>query len=197
MNAATTCLLALWLAWVVAWQFAAPFTAPTRSAQSAVARLSHRVPIWFGWALLFIPARNLGLLHDPFVPYYDWIPWFGTATVAFGLGFAGWARVHLGRFWSGRVVLKADHALVRTGPYALTRHPIYTGLLLAFAGTAVARGDIAALAGLSLLVWGFSLKARQEERLLLGHFGEAYRVYQREVPALVPGLRRSSRHMTA
>src|SRR5262249_17077424 len=103
-----------------------------------------------------------------------------------GLGFAVWARVHLGRFWSGTVTLKADHALIRTGPYALTRHPIYTGLLSAFTGTALGRDSVAGLLGLGLRVAALVVKLHQEERPLRGHCGPAYQQYQAEVPALLP-----------
>ena len=70
----------------------------------------------------------------------------------------------------------------------MTRHPIYTGLLLALIGTSVARDSVAALIGLCLLVVGLVVKIRQEERLLMEHFGKAYQMYQAEVPAIVPGL---------
>jgi protein-S-isoprenylcysteine O-methyltransferase Ste14 len=55
--------------------------------------------------------------------------------------FSVWARVHIGRNWSGVVTIKEGHELVDTGPYALVRHPIYTGLLVAFIGSAFARGN--------------------------------------------------------
>jgi len=83
-----------------------------------------------------------------------------VVVVALGLGFTGWARLHLGRFWSGSVTLKAEPALIRSGPY------------------------------LVLFVVGFTIKIRQEERLLLEHFGAAYRAYQTEVPMLVPRFSR-------
>ena len=72
----------------------------------------------------------------------------------------------------------------------MTRHPIYTGLLLALIGTALVRGTLASLLGLFLLMLGVMLKIRQEERLLIEHFGDAYRGYQAEVPALIPLPRR-------
>lgn len=78
--------------------------------------------------------------------------------------------------------------MIRGGPYALTRHPIYTGLLLALAGTALARDSLAAVLGLALLVAGFVVKLRQEERLLLERFGRAYQTYRAEVPALIPRI---------
>ena len=82
-----------------------------------------------------------------------WISWVGVALAATGLGFAGWARIHLGRLWSGRVTLKEDHTIVRTGPYGLVRHPIYTGLLLALVGTVLAQVTVAAIAGLLAWLW--------------------------------------------
>src|SRR5215467_12702020 len=83
-----------------------------------------------------------------------WIARVGVALTAIGLGFTVWARVQLGRFWSGTVTLKEGHELVRTGPYAVTRHPIYTGLLLALIGSAMARGTLGGLLGLVLLTFG-------------------------------------------
>jgi protein-S-isoprenylcysteine O-methyltransferase Ste14 len=105
-----------------------------------------------------------------------------------GLGFAIWARVQIGRFWSGTVALKAEHALIRGGPYAITRHPIYSGLLLALIGTAITRDSRAAFLGLPLVFAGLFVKLKQEERLLLDRFGPEYEKYRAEVPALIPRL---------
>jgi protein-S-isoprenylcysteine O-methyltransferase Ste14 len=113
----------------------------------------------------------------------------GLALTILGLGFAVWARVHLGRFWSGMVTLKKDHELIRSGPYAFVRHPIYTGLLTAAAGTALARGTLAALMALGLVGVACWLKIRAEEKLLTNHFGDAYRDYRRQVAALIPFMR--------
>ena len=87
---------------------------------------------------------------------------------------------------SATVAVKEGHTVVRTGPYRLTRHPIYSGLLLALLATAILRDSWAAFAGWGLLVFGFVIKLRQEERLLLATLGPAYATYQAEVPALVP-----------
>jgi protein-S-isoprenylcysteine O-methyltransferase Ste14 len=97
--------------------------------------------------------------------------------------------------WSAVVTLKAEHRIVKTGPYTLTRHPIYTGLLLALVGTALVRDTVAGLIGCALIVTGFVLKLRQEERMLIEHFGQDYRVYRKQVPALIPQpwLRRTDR----
>jgi protein-S-isoprenylcysteine O-methyltransferase Ste14 len=184
----TACLSGLWLAWLLGWFLGARSTARTVARQSTASRLAHSVFIVGGATLLFLHAGRLGSLLQPLLPRWSWVAWVGVVVVALGLGFTGWARVQLGRFWSGAVTLKADHTLIRTGPYALTRHPIYTGLLLALTGTALVRGTLAGLAGLTLAAAGIMLKIRQEERFLLAHFGDTYRAYQRDVPMVVPWM---------
>lgn len=190
MPTPTTITSALWLAWLAGWMAAARSTARTLARQSSGSRLAHSAFFWAGAALLFFlhPGR-LGALLSPLLPPTGWVAWSGVALTLFGLGFTVWARMHLGRLWSGAVTVKVEHTLVRTGPYAWTRHPIYTGLLLALTGTTMVRGTLAALAGSALLVVGILLKIRQEERLLTRHFGAEYRSYRAEVPALVPRFR--------
>jgi len=185
MVSPTTSVSVLWSVWLAGWLLSAGWTARTVSQQAPMAKLAHSALIVGGAALLFLKLGP-GFFRRPLLPNSGWIGWGGVALVATGLGFAAWARVHLGRFWSGDVTLKEGHAIVRTGPYALTRHPIYTGLLLAVAGTALVRGTLASLAGLFLFVLGVIVKSRQEEQLLIAHFGDAYRSYQDDVSALIP-----------
>lgn len=185
------CVNVLWAAWLLTWVAAAFGTAKTVVRQSPAAWLAHGVWIWVGAALLFfLDTRRSGRPFNIFLlPAHAWIAWTGVGLVVAGLGYTVWARVHLGRMWSGTVTLKAEHALVRSGPYAVTRHPIYTGLILALVGTALVRDTLGALAGFAFCLVGVILKIRQEEQLLIGHFGDAYRAYMAEVPALVPGHR--------
>jgi protein-S-isoprenylcysteine O-methyltransferase Ste14 len=183
---------ALWSVWLVGWLLAAGWTARTVAHQSPASHLAHSVFVWLGAALLFFHLTIGAPFQVNLLPDSTWIGWVGVVLVFLGLGFAGWARYFLGRLWSGAVTLKADHVIVRSGPYAITRHPIYTGLLLALIGTALERGTIASLLGVVSIVIGIVLKIRQEESLLIGHFGEGYRAYQLQVPALVPRLRRTA-----
>jgi len=110
----------------------------------------------------------------------------GTALLALGVALAIWARVHLGRFWSGRVTLKEGHRLVQSGPYAVVRNPIYTGILLAALGAAVLTGRVFVLAMFAFLVVGFLLKVRAEEHLLAASFGAEFADYKNRVKRLVP-----------
>jgi protein-S-isoprenylcysteine O-methyltransferase Ste14 len=123
-----------------------------------------------------------------FLPSVPGLPLAGLALTITGCAFAIWARLTLGANWSGRATVKAGHELVIKGPYALARHPIYTGLLLASVGTGLAIGEWRCLLGLALLAIVFIAKIGQEEKLMLQTFPEAYPRYRRCVKALIPGL---------
>jgi protein-S-isoprenylcysteine O-methyltransferase Ste14 len=177
---------ALWLVWLAVWYLAAIFTRRTVARESPVSQLSYGVFIWAGAAMLFFHLAPWQMLTRPLFSPTAWIPWAGVALVALGLVYSMWARKQLGALWSAAVTLKQEHAIVRTGPYAITRHPIYTGLLLALVGTMLVRNEVAALLGCALIAIGVVLKVRREEALLTQHFGDAYLEYRAAVPRLVP-----------
>ncbi len=189
MISPTSSIGVIWLAWLIGWLIAARSTAKTVRRETDPSRLAHLLFILAGSTLLFFARGDpSSVLHYPLLPHTAWIGWGGAVLVVLGPGFTAWARVHLGRFWSGGVALKAEHALIRTGPYAKTRHPIYTGLLLALAGTALVHATVGALAGATLIAIGLIIRSHREERLLTEHFGDAYRAYRAEVPAMIPRL---------
>jgi protein-S-isoprenylcysteine O-methyltransferase Ste14 len=105
--------------------------------------------------------------------------------LAAGLAFAVWARRHLGRNWSAHVVVKEDHALIRSGPYRHLRHPIYTGILLAFLGMVLVIGELRGLLAMGCVLLSFAIKSRQEEKRMSETFPE-YEQYRRETAALIP-----------
>ncbi len=110
-----------------------------------------------------------------------------VAVQVAGFAFCWWARLHLGRLWSGSVTRKEDHHVVDTGPYGLVRHPIYTGLDAAAIGLALASGQVRIMAGAALIILGCWIKARLEERFLREELGAAaYDAYAARVPMLVP-----------
>jgi protein-S-isoprenylcysteine O-methyltransferase Ste14 len=115
--------------------------------------------------------------------------WIGVALVIAGLAFAIWARVHLGGNWSGTVTIKQGHELIRSGPYAYVRHPIYTGLITALLGTTLASGTVHAAIGLAIIAVSFVHKSRIEEGFMRETFPGAYQRYSAEVPALIPFTR--------
>jgi protein-S-isoprenylcysteine O-methyltransferase Ste14 len=115
-------------------------------------------------------------------------PWragVGLVLFALGLGFAIWARLHIGRNWGTPMSQKNEPELVTTGPYRLVRHPIYSGILLAGVGTAVALNWAWLIAPVLAGVY-FVYSAIVEERYLTEQFPDAYPAYKRSSKMLVP-----------
>ncbi len=178
---------ALWIGWLAYWVVAGRDVKPTRWREFMASRLRHQAPLALGLVLLLLPRRLPPMLDTRFAPIGTALPFAGILLVAGGLSLAVWARRHLGRNWSSWVTVKDGHALVRTGPYRLVRHPIYSGLLLAFAGTALAIGRWHALLALPCVFLSFVLKSRVEEAQMHRIFPE-YLDYRRRSWALIPLL---------
>jgi protein-S-isoprenylcysteine O-methyltransferase Ste14 len=179
----------LWLAWLAYWTIAARDVKTTRRRESWACRLSTVVLIVLAALLFAFRGRHLPWLNASFVPPTMAFHWLGLLITALGLAFAVWARVHLGRNWSGTVTVKENHELIRSGPYGLVRHPIYSGLLLAIFGTALAFGEWRGLLGFGFLTVAFVLKLRREEGFMCESFPKEYPRYRAEVPALIPFVR--------
>jgi len=176
----------LWVAWIVYWWASSRNVKTTVRHESVPSRLAHVIPLGIGAWMIGASRMPGGVLTGRLLPASVWIFFAGVIIVAAGLGFTVWARIHLGRNWSGTVTLKEGHELIVTGPYRFVRHPIYSGLLLAFVGSANARGEwrgVAAVALAFAALWG---KLKLEERWLGEAFGEAYARYRAEVAALIP-----------
>jgi protein-S-isoprenylcysteine O-methyltransferase Ste14 len=186
MPSPTSILPVLWSAWLLSWLIASLWAAKAVTQQTVRDRFAQTLPVWIGAVLLFRSPG--GLFATTFYQYRPWIGWLAVALAAAGFAIAWWARIHLGRLWSAAVTLKAGHSIIRTGPYAYSRHPIYSGLLLAVLGSAVARGTLGGLLGFALIAIGFLAKLRQEEQFLTTRFGADYDAYRRDVKALVPGV---------
>ncbi len=183
---------ALWVAWLLFWSVAAIGAKRDVRREGIGSRLSHLLPLGLAIALFTMPHPPLAWLASRFLPRSAVGFWVGFALVVGGLGFTVLARLWLGTNWSGLVTLKQDHQLVRSGPYALVRHPIYSGLLLAFLGSAIALGQWRGLVALALVVAAFLRKISIEERFLARQFGKAYASYRADVPALLPMPRQPS-----
>ena len=134
-------------------------------------------------------AATHGGLREPAVGA-EWVHAFGLAILVASTAFILWARFALGTMWSWDPVVKRGHRLRTTGPYAVTRHPIYTGLLGMLLGSTLLDGvgPWILLVPVGLVV--LEVKLRQEERLMLAEFPEEYPAYRARVPQLVPRPRR-------
>lgn len=181
-------IVVAWALWVASWIVAARWSDPAATRATFREQASSRASTLAGAILMF--AGWVG--RSDHAPLKLWrlgegVSWVLVAVVTLGLLFTWWARLYLGRLWSSSVTKKADHRVVETGPYAIVRHPIYTGLIAASLATALLEGAVAGIIGAMLMTLGFVLKAKLEERFLREQLGpEAYDVYRRRAPMLMP-----------
>ena len=178
-----------WWSFVAYWLISALWVRKTKVAEAPLPRLLHFLIGTFAILILAFHDRFPASVDWQLWPRNEFTFWLGATVTLAGLGFAVWARIHLGRFWSGAITLKEGHRLIRSGPYQFVRNPIYTGIIAGVAGTAIAIGKISGLVALAIIFAVYSWKIRREERLLAAEFGEEYSAYCREVPALVPFLK--------
>ena len=170
--------------------FAVYFVASMRRVQvkrSVPLPSLERVCLLLTTALLFFPRTHISFLAIRFHSSRN-IAIFGLILTILGLAFAAWARDVLGRNWSGRIIIQVDHQLITAGPYAYVRHPLYTGLITALAGTALVAGDYGAILGFVIAVNIFRLKARREEQLLESEFGITYSTYRAHTGGILPRI---------
>jgi protein-S-isoprenylcysteine O-methyltransferase Ste14 len=177
---------ASWTVFVVFW-FVAAFNRKRTDHREPPQRLIiHILFMVFAFCFLFGHFAPAEFAERRLWPDALWAAQLGATLTAVGIAFAIWARVHIGRNWSGIVMIKQDHELIRTGPYGRIRHPIYTGLLLAVLGTAIAIGEYRAIIGFALILIGFTYKAKREEALLTEHFGPAFDEHKRQTGFFLP-----------
>jgi protein-S-isoprenylcysteine O-methyltransferase Ste14 len=156
---------------------------------SGVPKLALQIPasalLITGFALLFNPG--IRVLSAPITPHTAMVGSVGLVVDLVGVGFAIWARLALGTNWSGMIMtLKQGHELVQTGPYAIVRHPIYAGMLLAMAGTALTIGTLGGYLGLAAGVVALMIRVSIEENLMSDQFRETHTAYRRRTKKLIP-----------
>jgi protein-S-isoprenylcysteine O-methyltransferase Ste14 len=139
----------LWITFIAIWLLGAMRVKRAARRISGRARMLQILLAIAGAVLLFDPSLGIGFLASRFLPENATVAYLGLAMTAGGLAFAVWARFILGQNWSGQITLKEGHELIVRGPYALVRHPIYSGILLGLLGTAFCvdqvRGSISSL----------------------------------------------------
>ncbi len=176
---------ALWFLFGLYWIVSAFKLKKTKKRESWGHRFRYVLPLLVAFYLLR-PSAHYGWLGARFVPVSDGWGWVGVALTAAGVAIAIWARWHLGTNWSGVVTLKEGHELIRSGPYRNIRHPIYTGILLAFLGTAVGLGEVRGLLAVGIAWLSFYTKARREESFLTQEFGDGFAEHRRHTGMFLP-----------
>ncbi len=179
-----------WFVFAAYWAITALRVKRTKAAETSSDRLGTIAVLCVAFALLFHDWPRVPWLQIRFVPSDIRIQWAGVALTSIGVAVAIWARRTLGEYWSARVTLKEEHRLIRSGPYRFVRHPIYTGMFLAAAGTALFVGEWRGVLANVLIFIAHSRKALREEKMLLVEFGEEYNAYRRSTGFLFPRLLR-------
>lgn len=177
-----------WYVFAGYWAITSLRVKRTKAREKSVDRLITVVVVVIAYELLFARWLRIGPLGLRFVPQEPWIAYFGVALTSVGAAISIWARYCLGEYWSARVTLKEGHQLIRSGPYAFVRHPIYTGMLVACLGTALVVGEWRGILAVVLLLAAHSRKAMREERMLTQEFGDQYTAYQQSTGFLLPRL---------
>jgi protein-S-isoprenylcysteine O-methyltransferase Ste14 len=179
--------------WAISWGVASIWNRRVAARPTTLEQATHLIPTVIGGAIIAfgMRVRLAGAYHviggQPLWDVSRPIGWALFAFAVAGFAFCWWARLTLGDLWSSTVTRKDGHTIVERGPYRLVRHPIYTGIIAAFLSLTLQVGTPAAFLGLALLIFGFWLKARLEERFLMRELGEAaYADYRRRTPMLMP-----------
>jgi protein-S-isoprenylcysteine O-methyltransferase Ste14 len=173
------------IAFIVAAQVARSRAVAQRGASVRVAvGISQWLPYFF-----WVPYVVVGVHLGPELPLSDELRAAGIVLTVGGVALAIWSIATLGRHYDLVLEIHAGHQLVRRGPFAWVRHPVYTGLALHFIGACLATGNLLLTAGTFFVTFPtFVIRARAEEQLLREQFGGEYDRYMDEVPMLVPGL---------
>ncbi|HEY3843972.1 MAG TPA: isoprenylcysteine carboxylmethyltransferase family protein [Acidimicrobiales bacterium] len=179
MRAVELVFAAGWAAFWLYWLVAALSMKRGRIPWSRELRIRAVIVVIVILLIRFGAFRGHGLNTDP------WRAGLGLVLFGLGLGFAIWARVHIGRNWGTPMTQKDEPELVTSGPYRLVRHPIYSGILVAGVGTAVALSWLWLIA-MGLAGFYFLYSATVEERYLTEQFPDTYPMYKRSTKMLVP-----------
>ena len=182
-----------WFAFAAVWLITANYNESRAPAQ--------RQRSWYGTGV--VPVVIISTVIRLAVPRADWhsltfdAPWarfLGLAILLAATALTLWARFALGLMWSAVPAVKEGHQLRTSGPYAITRHPIYTGLLGMMLGTMLVAGVGPWIVPFPVALILIEVKIRIEERFMTAEFPQEYPSYRKRVPQLVPGLRLVTGH---
>lgn len=194
MNPYTGAALGFWGLFLIGWYLAAFWISRGKASAKTGETWAYFIGWGFGFGLLFSPfARMYGgapMTGPMLTPLWGTPPLVAIALIVLqsaAFAFAWWARIHMGRLWSGNIVVREDHRVIDTGPFRLVRHPIYTAFIVASWTLALIGAMPQALAGAVVLTALMALKSRSEERFLRRQLGEAaYDAYAARTPQLIP-----------
>ena len=176
----------IWIGWLVSWTLGSFWSARTEKRPVTWRARAHRLPVIVG-GLLLTPWTAQALGERPLWNAGNAVTYALALVVLAGVLFTWWARIHLGRFWSNEITRKEGHRVIDTGPYALVRHPIYTGwFLMVFAASPMTMTRLVfAVVSCAYLIVAIPF----EERSMVNAAAGAYERYRKQVPwRLVPRI---------
>ena len=179
-------LYASWTLFFVVWTLWGLSAKKAVRRQSRTSRIKQAIVLILSFWMLFSPASGVGPLSLRILNHSPLTEFVAVLFHILGFGIAIWARFHLGRNWSATVTVKENHGLIQTGPYAVVRHPIYSGISLAALGLAILNGDLRSFLGFAVMLVGWRIKFQLEEEFMTDQFGETYRDYKHRVNAIIP-----------
>jgi protein-S-isoprenylcysteine O-methyltransferase Ste14 len=188
---AVVSLAACWGAFALTWLAGAIYNQSRAPAVERTRRWFVRsgwVVVGVGWVA--VPKADWESLAVHLTP---WVRLLGLAILLAATAFTLWARLALGTMWSGAPAVKQEHQLRTSGPYGVTRHPIYTGMLGMMLGSLLLAGGGRWVLPFPVFLVFLEIKIRVEERLMQAEFPGDYPRYRQRVPKLIPGLRLVSR----
>ena len=177
-----------WAAWAILWAAMAFFSKSNKRRESPGQRLQHVIPAMLGFLLLFREGVGSPWFTRAIFPDDPVLMLVCVALTMLGLLFSVWARLALGSNWSGTVTIKANHQLIRRGPYRFIRHPIYTGMLTALLTTAITQRLVSGVLGFAVVFFALYRKALREESFLSQEFGDAFAEHQRHTGMFLPRI---------
>ncbi len=175
-----------WMVFWMYWSFGAPRRRPSKRKVARTFTVLNTGLLYLGFLLVLLARSVPGSLGLLAVPQTTPMDVTGTGFTILGVAFAIWSRQSLRNNWSGEVAITEGQQVMGSGPYAVVRHPIYAGMLLALLGTTLVSSTAGSLLGFVLATVSLWQKASIEEQFLLVEFGEQYARYQREVKFLIP-----------
>jgi protein-S-isoprenylcysteine O-methyltransferase Ste14 len=177
----------LWAVTGVYWIIAALSMKKAKKKEEINFRVFYMILWVFPFLLTFSTIWPSGFLYIVVFPgQQSTIEIIAFIGLVASLAFMIWARVILGKNWSGRIAIKEDHQLINSGPYALARHPMYTGFIFAFISSAFILGEVRGFIAAAILIIGVLIKMGKEEKFVTEVFGARYIEYSKKVKRLIP-----------
>ena len=176
----------MWSAIFIYWLISSFAVKKTIRRQPGSGRILYIICVLTAFTFLFGNYFSIDFLDKQVFPQTQIWRITGVIFCALGLAFSLTARIWLGENWSGRITVKENHELIQSGPYAVTRNPIYTGFLLAFIGCSMTLGQVKGYIGIIFLIVCILIKTFQEEMFMQEVFGGKFTAYKSKVRRLIP-----------